>query len=138
MPTRRSRPLVNHDVEARNRCWQIACTRLSLEMVSTGLRRWTRTSSGRAAVALAVLVVLATGFCLFDRGQITTQEHHESHEHGPSADLCGGLLAPSVAMSPVMCLLVVASSLVDPGEAARAASPHVPDPPPKNLRLARI
>jgi len=80
--------------------------------------RWTRI----AVIAMALLVV-ATGFCLFDV--------HDDKDHAVSMDLCLGLIvgpAPVVLVAPLS-PAGRAAAFVSSGLPASAV--RIPSPPPK-------
>ena len=76
----------------------------------------------QGAAVLAVLLVLAAGFCLFDG---------DMDGMGEGMDICATLMAATVVVATVAA--PVESSWAFPTAAfvVFTASPHLPDPPPK-------
>jgi hypothetical protein len=93
-------------------------------------RRWLQSRSGRSALSLAALLVVAVGFCVFDADHLT-RDDNGPHDHTGSSDLCGAFMPPSRMARPVVALFLIGSSLVHPAAFAPDASPALPDPPPK-------
>jgi hypothetical protein len=83
----------------------------------------------RGLVIATALLVLATGFCLFD------EDHDGTADHVTPPDLCLGMLAVSLAIMPLVRPLAVgwAVNLVVP--APHTVTLHIPDPPPKPASL---
>ena len=89
-----------------------------------------RRGQGRAVVAALALLVLAAGFCAFDRD-------HDGHDDHPMLhDLC--LLALAVpAISLLMVGLLPNELTLGHGEPAVVTVPvSVPTPPPRRFHLA--
>ena len=79
-----------------------------------------------SAVVAAVLLILATGCCVFDRDDDATAGHVAP------PDLCLGMLAVSLAVMSLARLPVVGWA-IGPAVAAPYVVPrHLPDPPPKS------
>ena len=82
--------------------------------------------AARVIVISMAMLVMAVGFCLFDKN-----DHDGTDDHA-SVDLCLGMLTASL-------LVVLSGTLAWTGivgtdvVALRSLSPHVPAPPPKLL-----
>ena len=83
----------------------------------------------RGAVIAAALLVLATGFCLFD------QDEDGSGGGVTPPDLCLGMLALSLAVTALVGLLAAGWVVSPRFVVARAFALHVPDPPPRPASL---
>jgi hypothetical protein len=83
----------------------------------------------RGVVIAAALLVLATGFCLFD------QDEHGSGGRVTPPDLCLGMLALSLAVMPLVKSLAAGWAVSPRFVLARAFALHVPDPPPRPASL---
>lgn len=83
----------------------------------------------RSVVVAAALLILATGFCVFD------QDDHAAAGHVGPLDLCLGMLAVSLAVMPFVRLVVVGWALDPAVAAAYVVARHLPDPPPKPALL---
>jgi hypothetical protein len=89
-------------------------------------RRWW----ARGAALGAVLLVLATGLCLFDG------DHDGSRDHAMRPDLCLGMLAIALSVFPLIRPVVRGWVLLVPATLVPAVAIHLPDPPPKIAPLS--
>ena len=86
---------------------------------------WTRDFWTRGAVVAALVVLAAVGFCIFDAD-------HDGNHHAGSLHVCLAMLAASLARSPFIELLVVASAVILSLPRLTAVTLGVPVPPPKS------
>jgi hypothetical protein len=78
----------------------------------------------RGMVIAIVLLMLATGLCLFDQ-----DDHATAGQLVP--DLCLGMIAVSLMAIPFARLRAVGWTLTAPAVAAYVVVRHIPDPPPR-------
>ena len=83
----------------------------------------------RGAVIAGALLVLATGFCLFD------QDEEGSSGRVMPPDLCLVMLALSLAIMPLAGLLAAGWTVSFSFAAAYAVALNIPDPPPRPAPL---
>lgn len=83
----------------------------------------------QGAVVLAALLILGTGFCLFDGDAAPHGQH--GHDDDTPRDLCSGMIAASLVIPFLACLRIGGWILPEPCQLVYAPSPHLADPPPK-------
>jgi hypothetical protein len=83
----------------------------------------------RGLVLATALLVLASGFCLFD------QDHDGTTGRVTPPDLCLGMLAVALAGTPLVRPLAVGWTVNVPAAAPPTETLHIPDPPPKLASL---
>lgn len=76
----------------------------------------------QGATVLAVLLVLAAGFCLFDG---------DMDGMGEGMDICATLIAATIAVAALAVPVESSWALPTVAFVVFTASPHLPDPPPK-------
>lgn len=79
----------------------------------------------RGVVYAATVLILATGFCLFD------QHDDETAHHAIARDLCLGLLAVSLAVMSAIRLTALGWAVDRLIPAPLVVVRHIPDPPPR-------
>lgn len=83
----------------------------------------------RCLVISTALLVLATGFCLFDL------DHEDADGHATQPDLCMGMLAVSLAVLLLVRPLAAGWAINPVFTAPLAVVIYIPDPPPKPTSL---